>query len=56
MSWDLQYPPALWAAAVLVGIGTLLSFQGDMGWVFGLPLYAVGLGSLAAAFTVVEGG
>lgn len=55
MSWQVQYRPALWAAVVLVGIGTWLSFQGDMGWIFGLLFYAFGLGSLAAAFTIVEG-
>ncbi len=53
MSWDLQYPPALWAAGILVFIGTVLSFQGDMGWIFGLPFHAVGLGSLAAAYTKI---
>ena len=53
MSWQLQCPPALWIAAFFVAIGIAFMFAGEIGWIFGLPFHAAGLGCLAAAFTKV---
>lgn len=53
MSGKLQYPPALWAGVAVITLGTGFMFIGEVAVLIGLALYAVGLGSLAAAFTKV---
>jgi len=53
MTWDLQHPTALWVGLGFLAVGTVLSFCGEMGWLFGLPFDAVGLGTVAAAYTKV---
>lgn len=56
MSWDLQYPPALWTGLAAIALGTIFMFIGEVAILIGLAFYAVGLGSVAAAYTIVEGG
>ncbi len=54
MSWTLQHPPALWAGFACIAIGAVVSFLGPIAFLFiGLPLMAIGLGCVAAAYTKI---
>lgn len=55
MSWTVQHPLVLWAGLWAFALGTVFMAIGELAIVIGLVLYAVGLGSVAAAYTIVEG-
>ncbi len=55
MSWDLQYPPALFAGVVSLLGGCVFMIIGEAAIILGLIFFAVGLGCIAAAYTNIIG-
>lgn len=57
MSWQVQDRKAMWFGFACIGVGSVFAFLGPIAFLFiALPLMAVGLGSIIAAHTIVNGG
>ncbi len=55
MSWQVQYRPALYGGFGCIGVGSVFVL-GSFAFIFiALPLFAIGLGSIIAAYVIVEG-
>ena len=57
MSWQVQDRKAMWFGFACIGVGSVFAFLGPIAFLFiALPLMAIGLGSVIAAHTIVNGG